>query len=64
MRFGLHRPVMLLLALLFAMKASAQPPVDQQWLVRYDGFAHDNDSAFALVVDQGGNVIVTGVCQT
>jgi hypothetical protein len=58
------RLVILTALLLSAVKhAPAQPPVDQQWLVRYDGQMHGNDVPAALAVDQGGNIIVTGVVQ-
>jgi uncharacterized delta-60 repeat protein len=63
MRRGVYRLALLNLALLIAMFAWAQPPVEQEWLAWYDGFVHDNDSSFAIVADQGGNVIAAGVSQ-
>lgn len=35
----------------------------QQWVVRYDGPSHSGDSAFAIVVNDVGNIYVTGCSQ-
>src|SRR5512144_1301699 len=41
--------------------ASAQPPVRQAWVARYDGPGKGEDRATALAVDGQSSVYVTGV---
>jgi uncharacterized delta-60 repeat protein len=50
--------LVILLSLVSAAQVSAQ--VTEAWVARYDGPAHDVDSAHGMVLDGAGNVYVTG----
>src|SRR5260370_5328703 len=50
--------LVMLLSLVSAARVSAQ--VTEAWVARYDGPAHDVDSAHGMVLDGAGNVYVTG----
>lgn len=57
-RLWINLAVGMMLMLLFAVSANAQPI--EQWVARYDGPAFGFDDARALAVDAAGNVYVTG----
>jgi len=51
---------LLFLALLFLVSIPAFAQVDTAWVRRYNGPGNDYDGAWALAVDDSGNVYVTG----
>ncbi len=56
----MNRPLLLTLLLAFTAPVLQAQTARQLWAVRYDGPANQSDSAYAVVVDANGDVVVTG----